>query len=230
MKSKLMKKGSPLLILALLSLVVVGTGAAIVLYWTSGPISHEISVTVEGMDGVTIQVVNEVGTALIANYQGKVESTELGDYNYGFGSVPSIFNNAFILCYEDGNVPLDSGLVVEIVVDITGDQSELISYTATASWGMFYYNDVAVENQFGLTKKAGLTFVDDAITIPAADVSFMTYDDILPTVIFDASTYDEDANALIVELDWVDSRDISEWGDYVVNISITCSLLVDDGA
>ena len=235
--SKLMKKGSPLLILALLSLVVIGTGAAIVLYWTSSHITSTFTFSVEGIDSYIIAIpdtgnpINDYFSFL--DYYADPEShvpTQLvtsiiKENEFGWNDP---LTNAFVYCYEGGNVA--GNLVLDLNVNITGEGAENVDWSVSTRLGGVYYNSYAGFVSMDQSTLPGYVFDSNGrLIIPSAEMTRVTWVPVDDYVLSEGILPGY-ANFLVIEFAWTGGGqgiDTTLYGDHVVDISVSISASIE---
>jgi len=213
---KLAKKGSkPLLILVLLAVTVFAVGAALIEYWTSDPITKQMTTyTVLGMDAYIINT-EETSAAMVVNYEGPIIATA-----FDGGSTGSV-----LLLFDDTNIDLTPGLVVSFDATVIGDLPVTVSLIEVRYMTLYY--DSGSLGQFTYSDLGAPIIIDDTITIPVGDIPWITYDDPVPT--YDTAVEAQAVgNALKLKFDFSPNPP-SEWGDYSSIIDVVIKLSVDDG-
>lgn len=195
------------------------------IYWTSTEVTKHVAFTIEGLDGVIINI------ASFADYGLKTVPENL-DIAYGDSR-----DNSFVVCVEDTNIDGDLLLTIEAIgtdgVVVSAKMAWMTLYsTATQGDRISVFDDSGVFNVnnyiYQSPTYATVDFspmrsiaVDGSITIPNADLGKVTYHTVaLPD---DTNPVFTDCNGLWLQFTF-DTSDITDWGSYSYDISITVSL------
>lgn len=235
--SQKVKRITPLLLAALVSLVVIGTGAAIVLWWRSSNVTTQFTFSVEGIDSYIIDI-PDTGTP-IADYTSFLDyfadpeshvatqliTSSLKENAFGFDVVRS-----FAYCYEGGNIAGD--LVLDIECNITGDGAANVDWTVTTHLAGVYANSA----DGGSPCMQDSDLVDyvfdgsDRLIIPAAEMSRVTWVDVADYVSSPGIPVGY-ANVMFLEFTFTgggEGIDTTLYGDHTVDISIAIKASIDE--
>lgn len=234
----------------IVGLLVITSSAAVILYWMSGHATHEITMTVLGIDGAVIQVTDDKPT-MVDDFTKKTPATTLCAYHTN--------NIGTVLVFEDSQAPGETDdLLIGIEVSLTTTDPDIqamldgITVSATGVGAMCYFADQAGEAGFCTSPAALAEFAipTDGIyaTLAYSDIALITYPDGVipgdPTSLPHLWNSDQaieggpegtggeyNSNSLYISFDFTDLSNNGgegiQFGDFPVDIEIVISLAYD---
>lgn len=233
--SKKQLKVTPMVLL--LAVFLVTASGALIWYWYSTTITHQIGVTIYGLDGYALNVTG-TDEDLATAYMAKTTATKLG-------SATNTYHNptdAFMLAIKGYEIPAGTDVQLRLNVTCTGAPEILsqIVVTAKGYYGITFYNTGVSKNVTIFPEVAGWEpfniNVNTNTTIPHADITRFAYDTTIPSYGGGVEAYGaNDGNVLLIEvtvtphadIGWLDGSLV--YGENLVNLEVTAELGLESG-